>query len=119
MAVNFLMNILNRAHLPVFHAADHGPAVVFGGSASRFPTGSQIAHILLVNVGLGAGGGLPAAQTLLRLLRGHVHVQHQVGAGQTEQVVLKIVQPRKETAALLAGELTALMYGVAGGIAVA
>ena len=80
--------------------------------------GGQIGGVQLVDVRLGICGGLPGAEQLHRLFRGHVQIDHQIRPGQAQLVVLELVQPAEKGLPLLRGTLGPLMDGVGGGVAV-
>ena len=50
----------------------------------------SLIHILLMDVGVGAGGGLPPAHHLLRDLRGHIQIDHQIWLRQPQKPVLRV-----------------------------
>ena len=64
------------------------------------------------------GGGLPAAEHLHCAVGGHIQIKHQVGPGQAQLGMLKIVQPAQKIRAFFGGALGPLMDGVGGGVSV-
>ncbi len=67
---------------------------------------------------MGAGGGLPPAHHLLRDLRGHVQVNHQVRLRQLQQPVFRVEEPVQKGLPLSLRQLGRLVDGVGGGVAV-
>ena len=93
MAVNFFVNIFNASHCTVFYTADHGPAVIFSGGASGLTAGGEILGILLMDICLGVGILLTLAHHLFCEIGRYIQIDGQIGAGQTQFVVFKIIQP--------------------------
>ena len=118
MAVDFFVDILDGAHGAVADTGDHRPAVVFGGGFADAAAGGEVAQILLVDVGGCIGVSLPLAHHLFREVRGNIQVDGQIGAGESQLVVFKFVEPVQEFRLLFLGLLAGLVDGVGGGLAV-
>ena len=97
---------------------DHGPAAVLHDFTGGLPAAFQISLVLLVNVSMGAGGGLPAAHHLLRDLRGHIQIEHQVRLRQAQLAVFQLKEPVQKDRPFLRRQFGRLMDGVGRGVAV-
>ena len=71
-----------------------------------------------MDVPLSVGGCLPAAEQLQGAAGRHIQIEDQVGPGQAQLVVLKVVQPAQKGGALLRGALGPLVDGIGGSVAV-
>ena len=71
-----------------------------------------------MDIRLGMGVRLPPAQEGHRLVGGHVQIEDQIGPGQSQLRMLKVVQPPEELPPLLRGAFHRLVDRIGGGIAV-
>ena len=72
----------------------------------------------LVDVAGGVGAGLPAAQEGQGLLGGHVQIEHQIGPGEPQLGVLKVIQPAEKLLPLVGRQLAGLVDGVGSAVPV-
>ena len=116
---NFLMNVLYAAQLAlVVDTGDALPAVELGGLSGGLGAGSEVVVVLLVDIRLGVGHRLPAAEVGHRQMGGHIQPDHLVGTGQTHALVLQIKEPVEKPLPLVLRQLGGLMHGVGGGVTV-
>ena len=113
------MNVRHRAERtrPVY-TGDFDPAQTVRRPEGGFAAQGEIAGVHLVDVTLGMGGRLPAAEEAHRLLRGHVQIDHQIGEGQAQLAALEVKQPAEKALPLRLGQLAGLVDGVGGGVPV-
>ena len=112
------MDVLNTADPAVPVAADALPAAPVHHTGGALPAGAEISLVLLMDVGMGMGGLLPAAHHLLGQLRGEIQVQHSIRSRQTQLLILEVKEPVHKGLLLLRRKLGGLVNGVGGGIAV-
>ena len=113
------VDLLHRAQTAVPRdAGDDLPAQEPGSLEGAVPAGGQIVGVHLVDVPLSVGGCLPAAEQLQGAAGRHIQIEDQVGPGQAQLVVLKVVQPAQKGGALLRAALGPLVDGIGGSVAV-
>ena len=71
-----------------------------------------------MDIRMGAGGGFPLAHHLLRDLRGHIQIEHQIRLRQAQLAIFQIKKPLQKTLSLTRQQLGRLVDGVGRGVAV-